>query len=611
MKKVIKVIWILKKAFRFCFPYILVNILVLSLSTTIGLLMNIVNKNIVNELVADTAIGKTTGLFVGLVVAYIVLYFVGMASKFLNAYGKNFFRLNVDKLFHGIFMWKSYKTPQERFFDQKFMENYSFICNNTSKISTYIQGLISLIFSDIGAIVGTMILFAVYEPLLILYSLGIVLVSAVSTSYISKKEYELEKEQIKEQRFHDYYKSILTKKEYGKEMRVYKYTHNIYLKWVNYYDTLRLKRLTLTLKEIRLQNISDIIKFLSQIFAIGILFYSIYYNKYDVGTFVLLFGLVYSCNGQIHNLISAFSSGVYRDIKYLNDYYDFVFPVTNDEIKNLHTNYKHNDALAFGNFQSLTANNISYVYPNSNKNAVSNISLQIRKGEIISILGYNGSGKTTLSKLLTGCLRPSSGTVKINDHLITEENKFEALQYFGIAPQEFSHFSLSIRELVGLRNVKKVLQDEDLKMAYQKAGMDSFLSKYEMGDLTMLGKEYDDKGVDLSGGEWQKLIIASAYMGNPEVLLLDEPTASIDPSKEMEMIKDFRANLKGKTAILISHRIGFARLADRIVMMENGTVAEIGTHEELLAQNACYAKLFYEQRKLYEDEGALYEKKTE
>ena len=105
----------------------------------------------------------------------------------------------------------------------------------------------------------------------------------------------------------------------------------------------------------------------------------------------------------------------------------------------------------------------------------------------------------------------------------------------------------------------------------------------------------------MAGGEWQRLIIASAYMGEPELLLMDEPTASIDPLKEMELIRNFRENLKGKTAILISHRIGFARLADRIVMMENGRITEQGTHEELLERNGYYASLFTEQKKLYEE----------
>lgn len=150
------------------------------------------------------------------------------------------------------------------------------------------------------------------------------------------------------------------------------------------------------------------------------------------------------------------------------------------------------------------------------------------------------------------------------------------------------------------------MKDEvELAKAYRKAGMNDLIGGFEHRDQTILGKAYDDQGTDLSGGQWQRLIIASAYMGEPEILVFDEPTASIDPLKEMELIKDFRKNLSGKTAILISHRIGFARLADRIVMMENGRVAESGTHDELLATNGIYARIFKEQRKLYQEEVAV------
>ena len=115
------------------------------------------------------------------------------------------------------------------------------------------------------------------------------------------------------------------------------------------------------------------------------------------------------------------------------------------------------------------------------------------------------------------------------------------------------------------------------------------------------GKEYDENGIELSGGEWQRMILASSYMGSPEILLMDEPTASVDPLEELELLKHLRENLNNKTAILISHRIGFARLADRIIMLQNGKIVEQGTHAELLEKNGYYSLLFHEQQKLYEE----------
>ena len=597
-----KAVWVLGKAIRFCLPYILVNVLVLSLSAAIGLLMNVINRSIVNELIANTAIGTISSVFIGFVILYLVLYFIQHAGGFITVFGYNFYRLNVDCLFHKLFMWKSYRTPQEKFFDHEFMENYSFVCGNTSKISAYISTLSNILFSDIGTLLGSVILFARYEPWLILYSAAIAVGTTAMYSYISKKEYDLEKKQVSEQRFHNYYKEQLTGKDSAKELRVYRLQRFFYAKWKAIYEKLRLERLNMALKRVRLDNTYTIVRFLFRIAAIILLLIGVYFKRYDAGTFVMLFGLIETSANSIGSLAGSLVTGAYKDIKYLNDYYAFVMPISNEEIKALQKTQEFMDSDSpFGSFTELKAEKVSFTYPHADRKAIEDVSFSIKRGEIVSILGYNGSGKTTLSKLLNGSLIPQEGVVTLNGVPLCEGNKLGFYRYFGNAPQEFSRFSVSIRDLVGLGCVEKMKDEDQLQTAYVKAGMDSFINKFENGDRTVLGKEYDDQGIDLSGGEWQRLIIASAYMGEPELLLMDEPTASIDPLKEMELIQNFRENLKGKTAILISHRIGFARLADRIVMMENGRIAEQGTHEELLKNGGYYARLFNEQKKLYEE----------
>ncbi len=604
--KMKKTIWILKKAVFFCFPYIMVNVLIRSFTTAISLLVNVVNKDIVNALDVSMGVGRVGSAFMGLVILYLVLYFIQGTSSFITVFGYNFFRFNVDLLFHKMFMWRTYKTAQEKFYDHKFMEKYSFVSANTSKISDYISALTNILFTDIGTIFGSMILFAIYEPVLILYSLAIVAGMVVLYSFITKKEYELDKKQVGEQRYHDYYKELLTGKASARELRVYQLQTFFYARWEEVYEKLRLERLKIALKKVFWDNIYTIARFLFRIAAIALLLSGVHSRRYDVGTFVMLFGLIETGFNSISSLASSIVGGAYKDAKYLNDYYDFVTPISNKEVKLLQ---KDSGSVGtenpFGSFRELSACNLSFSYPNAGRKAIDNVSFSIRRGEIVSILGYNGSGKTTLSKLLNGSLFPQEGAVMINGVPLCEGNQKEFFCYFGNAPQEFSHFSVSIRDFVGLGRIEKMQEEEQLNDAYDKAGMRNFINKYEKGDQTVVGKEYDDQGVDLSGGEWQRMVIASAYMGEPELLLMDEPTASIDPLKEMEMIRNFRENLRGKTAILISHRIGFARLADRIVMMENGRIAEEGTHEELLEKGGNYARLFNEQKRLYEEEARV------
>lgn len=601
MKDSSKILWVLKKAFKYCLPYILVFILILTATTVIRLLLNVVNKNIVNELTENISGGTLSAAFIALVVAYMVLYFVERASGFLGAFGTNFFRLNVDELFQKIFMWKSYNTPQEKFFDSDFMKSYYFVAYNVSKIRTFIGGFLELIFSNVLTAVGTLILFAIYEPYLIIYPVIVGAASFLVNKYISSEEYKLEKNQINEQRFHDYYKQVLTDKSNAKEIRLYNFGMSVYNKWILVYQKLRMQKLKLSIKQTKLYNINNTVEILLKAAATAFLLVGVYYNRYDIGTFVLLFGLIQSTTDQFRSMVYVITYGAYKDSKYLCDYYDFVYPISDEEIKSNIKKEDNDPDLKFGEFLELKAEGVSYTYPNSDRKAVDNVSFTIKKGQIVSILGYNGSGKTTLSKILNGSIAPHEGKVFINDTLITDENKSDVFKYYGTAPQDFSRFSLPVKDFVGLGFVEFMNDGQKLDKAYKKAGVESFINNYKKGDETTLGKEYDDEGVDLSGGEWQRLIIASAYMGEHEILLMDEPTASIDPLKEMELIRNFRENITGKTAILISHRIGFARLADIIVIMKDGKIVEQGTHEELLSIDGEYRKLFDEQKKLYEE----------
>lgn len=135
--------------------------------------------------------------------------------------------------------------------------------------------------------------------------------------------------------------------------------------------------------------------------------------------------------------------------------------------------------------------------------------------------------------------------------------------------------------------------------AYKTTGLNRLFQKYSAGDNIILGKEYDEEGVELSGGEWQQVILSQAHMGQPELIIFDEPTASLDPIEEMNIIKNMKEELKGRTAILISHRIGFARIADHILMMKDGELIEQGSHDELLQNNGYYTQLFQAMQQLY------------
>mgnify|MGYP002569192390 CR=1 FL=1 len=596
-----KMLWIFSKSLRFCFWPIIFSVLFLITSSLLSLIVNIINKDIINVLEKSQQLGVLDSLFVGLLLAYLTIYFFQYSAKFLHTLIDNNFKFSIDELFHKMFMWKAYNTSQTDFLNSEFQNKYYFVGGKTNEISTYLNSILRLVFSNFTALIGTMVLFVIYEPWLIIFSVLIFFCTLLTNRYIVNKEYELDKTQIQEKRFSDYYKYLLTAKDCAKELRIYQTKIHIYKKWVEFYEKLSLEQLNLSIEKVKIYSIATYFRLFLRIISTTLLLIGVYLNRYDVGTFTMLIGLIGSSVHILNNLSHNIIVGSYKSLKYISDYFDFITPITDDEIANLTKQTASATSLAFGPFEELKAEHISFSYPNSKNKAIDDISLTIKKGEIVSILGYNGSGKTTLSKLLNGSYIPQTGKVSINGNPITTENKTDVFSYWGIAPQEFSKFSLPIKELIGLRKFAQQENAQSLGEAYRKANIFTILDKLPNGENTILGKEYDEDGVDLSGGEWQKMILASSFMGSPEILLMDEPTASIDPLEELELLDHLRENLNNKTAILISHRIGFARLADRIIMLQNGKIVEQGTHTELIEKNGYYSLLFHEQQKLYEE----------
>lgn len=336
------------------------------------------------------------------------------------------------------------------------------------------------------------------------------------------------------------------------------------------------------------------------------LLYSVRTGSCDVGTFVMLMGISTECNGKIKDIVSNLMKGIAEDIRYFKEYYDFVAPMENREIRKClkelkKVQYSPENCQKQGPFDKLEIKNVSYAYPGGTGKAVDDVSLNIERGKIVSILGYNGSGKTTLMKMIYRGLHPKEGQIFLNGKEYDAIDSEEIYKYFGVAPQEFSCYALPLHQNVGLGRIERMDEGACLQKAYADAGMDALLRKLPDGEDTIIGKDYDPNGILLSGGEQQKVVLAAAYMGEPEVLVLDEPTASIDPFKELELIQNLRDLLRERTAILVSHRIGFARLADLIVMMRDGAIIEQGTHEELLNKKGYYAEMFYAQKELYEE----------
>jgi len=228
------------------------------------------------------------------------------------------------------------------------------------------------------------------------------------------------------------------------------------------------------------------------------------------------------------------------------------------------------------------------------KPALKNINLTIKQGETIAIVGENGSGKSTLAKVLLGLYPVEKGEV----YILNEKIKDTKQDNIGAAFQDYMQYPFTFRENVGFGFINKLYNDDEINLAAKQGGAEVILD--ELGIEKVLTKTMIDDGAELSGGQWQRIAISRANMNQKPIMIFDEPAAKLDPIAELRQFTKIQQVLKGRTAILISHRIGFAKLAGRILVVKEGEIIEDGTHEELVANNGEYKKMLEEQTQWYD-----------
>jgi ATP-binding cassette subfamily B protein len=258
------------------------------------------------------------------------------------------------------------------------------------------------------------------------------------------------------------------------------------------------------------------------------------------------------------------------------------------------------DARATKDKIGIEIKHLSFCYPGSNKSTVEDINLTINPGEMLVLVGENGAGKTTLGKLLGRLYDPTSGTIAWNGKDLRSYSLAYVRSRIAVVMQDYARFPSTVRENVGFGDLLSLSDDTAINEAISEAGISAKVNSLAAGLETPLGKQLED-GIDLSGGQWQRIAIARALMrlSTAEMLIFDEPTAALDPKTEHEIYSIFRQIAAGKTTIVISHRLGLAKIADRIAVMENGKIAEIGTHDELIASNGIYCSMFTRQASSY------------
>ena len=325
----------------------------------------------------------------------------------------------------------------------------------------------------------------------------------------------------------------------------------------------------------------------------GYLIYEMMNGKLEIDKFILFVGIAAGFGVWMNEIFSA-TQKIVQNSEIMNGCRDFLeFGCISDDLKDAHVNK--------GAIHKIKLENVSYKYHGDSKYAIKHLNLTIHKGEKLALVGMNGAGKTTLVKLICGLYKPTEGKIYIDGIDISKVNRKEYFNEFAVVFQDVSAFAFSIASNVTCRKDSDIDQ-ERMENSLKNAGLFDKVNNYPKKADTILLKELSEDGVDFSGGEMQKLMLARALYKDAPVIILDEPTAALDPIAESEMYDKYASFAENKTSIFISHRLSSTRFCDRIILFENGEIVEEGTHESLIKKNGKYAHMFEVQSHYYKEE---------
>lgn len=509
----------------------------------------------------------------------------------------------VRALYYKLFLFKIYRTKQDAFYRSKVLNEVQFIEGQLDQISKTALLLLTRLSMALFTLILTTASMMVIDWFIIAAVIMMAVMISLSNRYFTQKKIALNCDHMSDERRANYFKSLLTTREHAKEIHLSANKAWFLNKWQDSFQNLYHAKLSFAAKSIIL---GDCVRIIEALFPYLCALYLVYLLSVDMissGEAIFLTGLVGTLKWSVKQLIDLLTKDIYEKMEVIEKFENFLGNTMADcyeELEHDQAAPKVSGEERMEPFDEIIVDHVSYTYSNADRPAVRDISLKIKKGEIISILGYNGSGKTTLSKVINGLLHDYEGRVLFNDKDIRDMDAERYYQYFGNVYQDFAKYKMSFGENISVGDVEHLEDAARIAEVIHIVNLDDVVEGFANGTDTKLGKDLYADGADLSGGQWQRIAIARACMGSKEILIFDEPTAAIDPWEEENLLQNLRSILNGRTAVLLSHRIGFARLADTIYMMQEGQIVEQGSHEELLRMNGLYSQFFFAQQKLYQ-----------
>jgi ATP-binding cassette subfamily B protein len=532
-----------------------------------------------------------------LLILYSCLYFgLTLATRLANTFNSALSRLMGDVLARNIkikIMKKAGEIDMACFDDAEFYSKMENANNEAGNRPISIMNSSYQLISSIISIISFVTVVATYNRLFA----ALLLISSIPVGYISMyirgRNYRLHVRQSVERRKMSYYSSLVTNRYTVMEVKLYDMCDLLIEKYKEAFESAYKQTKALQKLIIRWTCFGSLCSLVTLAWVYIDMGISTLKGIISLENFSFFTGAATNIERSVVNITSTVS-GIYEGSLFIDNLKEFleqeitIKPAV-EPPKRVKINQKHR----------IEFQNVSFSYPGTDKKVLDDLSFVIEEGQTVALVGHNGAGKTTLLKLLLRLYDPTEGKILLDGTDIREYDPYDLYKLYSVVFQDFGKLAFSIRENIALGNLDNINDLLAIKNAAKSSNADEFIEKLENGYDTELTRQFDRNGLELSVGQWQKIAVARAFFRNGEILIFDEPSASMDAEAEYNLFKQLEEMKEEKTAIFVSHRLSSATISQKVLFLENGKLVEMGTHEQLMENGGPYSRLFTMQAKRY------------
>lgn len=576
--KLLKIVLTYKKS------YIIILFIISIINTMIPFVSMFISQYILNNLQIG---GRDINGIIFVIIFYAVLKLIGITTTVFNSYVSNKYR---DYLYYEMNIFFHQKCTELKYADFENDIIYDMLQRAEQEIGirpiSIINNILGLFSSIIGFIIS-MIILSSWHPWVIL---GFIVLPIFSYKYfveVNQKEYKMQYERAEIERKSWYYTHLLIKDYFIKEIKLLDVSDYIMSKYNAILEIIFNQNITINKNRC---IFNWLYQFLNTSFAIMIVVFSMieaFYGKILLGTLTTYINTTSKVESSISN-IANYCFGLYTDGIYSANILNFL-NVLSTRVEKI--NNSKNEKIIIKEIQEIEIKNLSYKYPKTNKYALEDISLKLKADTITAIVGENGSGKTTLIKILTGLYDDYEGDILINGIDLKKIDMQSYRLLLSVVFQDYNNYELTVTENIAISDVRNPMDMTRVINAAKLSGANKIIEYLPNKYQQQLGNWFDN-GIQLSGGEWQKIAIARGIYRDANIYILDEPTAALDPSSEYIFMKHFLKIINEKIGLFITHRFVNAKIADNILVIKDGKLIEQGNHDILMEKNGEYAKLY-------------------